>query len=217
MRADAVPTPLSPARLEQLERELTNDLLSDVRRWAEQRAFVQRRGAVVAFADREHEAEVLVQDAIGLTVLGERQWPDGVPLYTHLCWIVRSLSSDAVKHAKRRAKAGAALDVDDAPGDPDLAAPRTASSRRGLRGRAMIEAVRRVLVPLRMHAGHDPLMTKLLDAYESGCTTRREVIAATSFTSNEYQNARRKLDRVLAKLPEPTLTGVRDAMEITYG
>jgi hypothetical protein len=215
MRRDAVPTPLEPARLEQLERELTHDLLADLQRWASQRAYVQRSGAVVGFADLDHEADVLVQDAIGMTALGERRWDPDVPLYDHLCGVIRSLSSHAVERAKSRGDQS--LEGADGIVEPDGAAPRAATSRRGLRRRGFVEAVRYVIAPLRDMAARDVAVNQLLDAYESGCTTRREVLAVTTWSRAEYLSARRKLDRLLAKLPLPTLAGVRDAMEITYG
>jgi hypothetical protein len=220
MRSDGVPMPLDRPRLEQLERELTDPRMERLRRFAEQRVLMQKRSGVVGYDDPKHEAEILVQNAITLTILGNRCWRDDLDLYDHLCGVIRSESSAEVRRvAKRGETAFDPLALDQSHHDEDnLETPRRGvSSHRGLRSKSLAEAVRHVTAPLRALTAHDDNVDKLIDAYESGCSSKKEVRAVTALSHDEYRSARRKLDRLLAKLPEPLTEGVRDALEISYG
>jgi len=222
MKPDVEPIPLSPALLSRLERELTDPLVDRLRRFALTRVAIKRRRGVPCFEKAEDEAEIMAQDAVTLTVLGHRQWHPEVDLYTHLWGVIRSESSKEAAHAKKFCHTSVdALSMDESHGgDAGIHADITRGgpdswSRPGHIVSAH-DANRRLLDQLRVLSHREPTVAMLLDAYEAGCTTRKEVLAATQMSPGDYRNARRKLDRMIAALPDNLNEGAHDALEITY-
>ena len=54
----------------------------------------------------------------------------------------------------------------------------------------------------RLYQEADDDVTMLLMAYEDGITVRRDIVECTDLSAKEYDNARKKLDRLVAKLPD---------------
>lgn len=217
------PAPLSPPLLKRLERELTPELLDRVRRFARTRVMAKRRAAVPGYDDPDDEAEILARDAVGLTILGHRPWDPERPLFTHLCRVVRSESSVDIRRASKfHLGSFDEIPMDDSVGDGDRLhvkatheAPTALSRPR--RNVTLTDAKRRLLDALRGLVHRDPAVTMLLDAYESGCTGRRDILDVTGMSPDTYRNARRKLDRMLAALPDNLNESAFDALEISHG
>lgn len=70
---------------------------------------------------------------------------------------------------------------------------------------------------LRIMSRGDDHVTMLLDAYQSGCEERADVLDCTGMSADEYRNARRRLDRLVDALPETIKDGAIDALEVSYG
>lgn len=223
MKRSVDPIPLAPQLLERLERELTDELIDRLVGYAEVRVLVKRRCGVPGYERKRDEAEVMVQDAIALTIIGHRTWNPEVDLYDHLCGVLRSESTKEAAQALHRKVEALAHAPNDGERE-DVTDERKETSQhdqpvRAMRPRSMMaltEAKRRLIEPLRIMARREPLVGMLLDAYESGCSTKREVRAVTGMTHDEYRSARRKLDTMLTHLPDNLSEGAHDAMEITY-
>jgi len=220
--SDVVPKPLPPALLARLERELTDALLDRVRRFAETRVELKRRLGIPCYERKEQEAEIMVQDAITATVLGQRAWNPEIGLYDHLCGVVRSESSTEAARATRRPHTSVqALAMDESHGgDAEISGQITRSGPAPIARPAGVlsasDAARRSIDALRVLARGEPTVTMLLDAYQSGCVTRKDVMAVTGMSADTYRNARRKLDRMNKALPDNLSEGVQDALEISY-
>lgn len=225
MSREVVPIPLAPALLKRLERELTDTLMTRVTSYARSRIPMKRRVGVACFDNSADEAEVMAQDAITLTILGHRVWNPDVDLFTHLCGVIRSESTREKRNAEKR---GHHLPVDamrlDESYDGKLIKDHAEMSNRAgsdatarpRRVASIADAARRFLAELRPHAHRDPHVRMLLDAYESGCKSRKDVLAMTDLSPDEYRNARRKLDRMIQNLPTTFNEGVLDALEYTH-
>lgn len=225
MKSDVDPIPLAPDLLERLERELTDELMNRLIGYAETRVLVKRRCRVPTYEKKRDEAELMAQDAISLTIIGHRTWNPEVGLYEHLCGVVRSESTKEADQAIHRKLEPLTVSAnDESHGDEEKREAKatkatTDEPTRALRPRsaiAMLDAKRRLLDPLRLMARREPLVEMLLDAYESGCTTKKEVLAVTGMSHDEYRSARRKLDTMLQHLPDNLSEGAQDALEITY-
>lgn len=224
MRDADAPIPLPPALLERLRRELNEPVRKRVLAFAKQRVAVLRHARIPTAEDAAREAEILVQDAVTATILGHRRWDPSLPLYDHLCGVIRSETGNRAAHArKHRHLPVQARNLDESSdGDAALHAKMTSQGPTSLARPGRIvstaDAARRLCQRLRQQArGKPTAVTKLIDAYESGCESRKDVLDVTDMTEDEYRNARRILDRMLAALPEDFHDGARDALEITHG
>ncbi|MCA9674361.1 MAG: hypothetical protein KC464_04890 [Myxococcales bacterium] len=223
MKESDVPKPLPPPLLEQLRRELTNSLLARVRAFAASRVGLLRSAKIPTYDDPKQEAEVMAQDAVTSTILGHRRWDPALPLYDHLCGVVRSESSNRIAHAKKHHQLSLQnRRLDDSQDENVAFHGRVArkgptSVARPSRIVSLGDAARRMAAQLRQAALMKPAtVTLLIDAYEDGCENRKEVLAATGMTEDQYRNARRILDRMIATLPEDFQESAHDALEISY-
>jgi hypothetical protein len=57
-----------------------------------------------------------------------------------------------------------------------------------------------------------PQVLALIEAYQAGCQERAEVIEHTGMSVQEFVNARRRLDRLLAALPDQMQNDVEDSL-----
>ncbi len=74
------------------------------------------------------------------------------------------------------------------------------------------QVVTGVVANVRERAGGDHDVIALLDAYSEGYSERAEVLERTGMSVAEFVNARRRLDRMVAGLPEEMHENVRDAI-----
>lgn len=224
MKDDAAPAPLPPPLLERLRHELREPTLKPrLLAYARKRVGALRLAGIPVHLDSDHEAEILVQDAVTATILGQRRWEPDVSLFHHLCGALRSETANRVKHAGRSRHvsmhAGALDDSSDDLSPLDGAMTRGRAGTAALPGHAVStgDAVRRLMHALRELAiDKPPTVTALLDAYEDGCDGRQAVLTETGLTIDEYRSARRILDRMVRSLPHESYQGARDALEITY-
>lgn len=217
------PIPLPPAQLEQIRREFDKPLRARLLAFAKTRAAVLQKAQVAAAVDPSKEAELLVIEAVSATILGHRRWDPSLPLYDHLCRVIRSQASNRVRHADRNRHVymhDQRLD-ESTDGSAKLHAKitRRAPVSVAQPGRVVSlgDAARRVCQRLREQAVCKPAtVTQLIDAYEAGCEDRRDVLDLTGMTEDEYRNARRILDRMLAALPDDLHERALDALESSY-
>lgn len=222
MKETDSPIPPAPDVLDRLHRELTDDMLDRVQRYALRRVGAKRVAGLSCFDD-ELEAEHMATDAATLTILGHRTWDLNVPLFEHLCGVVRSTSSNEIKQHKKipRATLGR-LSMDDSHGaDADLDAQLTTLGamdiQRPTHAFTLADARDHLVTSLRLMSRTDAVVTQLLDAYRSGAEDRAEVLECTGMTEGQYRNARRRLDRLIEALPEHIKDGAADALEVSYG
>jgi hypothetical protein len=216
------PIPPAPEVLDRLRIELNDELLERVRRYACQRVGAKRLADIACF-DTDDEAENMAAEAATLTVIGHRTWNPSVPLFEHLCGVVRSVSSDQIAHQHLyRHDAIGRLSLDESHGD-DVALDQQLTIHNEDRARrpkavaSFADARDRVMSCLRIACRGDHHVTQLLDAYESGCEDRAEVLDCTGMSPSDYKNARRRLDRAIEALPDNINTEALDALEVSYG
>jgi len=166
-------------------------------------AYAKRRVhmvAAVGYPVASDEAAILVADAIADTCTGTVLWDRRYPLRYHLCSVVRSRTANQIRHARRRSRLAFEPTTDPAKLfvresiDGALAPPRPD---------ALLEAarlVRHLYRTLRRHTTRDPQLSAVLDAYALGFYKRREFMKAMNLTRREFVNARRRLDRMLARV-----------------
>lgn len=219
----AKPIPPPPDILDRLHRELTDHLLERVKRYARRRVGAKRVAGIPCF-DPDLEAEHMATEAAALTVLGHRTWNPSVPLFQHLCGVVRSVSAEAIEHHNRvHTDVLGRLSLDDSHGDDaklDARLVRDHGSdhaRRPARAVSLADARDQLVAGLRVLARGDAHVTMLLDAYESGCEERADVLDVTGMSESAYRNARRRLDRMVDALPDTLKDGAMDALEVSYG
>jgi hypothetical protein len=195
------PEPVDPALLDAFERELTPDSVRRLLEFANRRTAMLRVVGISVAAD---EAKIFVQDAISDTLTRVAVWqPGNVPLWLHLRGVVRRRSWARLAQARKNRSlsleqlgdqfgpiANASQTGEQAPPLPD--------QRRGA-----LEVIHQVINGLTERSADDAAVRLLLDAYCDGATTRAEVIEQSGLSAEDYVNARRRLDRMLAALPEP--------------
>jgi hypothetical protein len=217
------PAPPGPEVLDRLHLELTAHLLERVKHYARQRVGAKRVAGIPCF-DPDVEAEHMATEAATLTILGHRTWNPSVPLFQHLCGVVRSVSAEAVEHHNRlHTDTLGRLSLEDSHGDDaklDLQLARDHGSehtQRPKRAATLADARDHLVESLRIMSRGDDHVTMLLDAYQSGCEERADVLDCTGMSADEYRNARRRLDRLVDALPETIKDGAVDALEVSYG
>ena len=216
------PLPPAPEVLDRLRMELNEELLERVKLYARQRVGAKRVAEIACF-DTDVEAENMATEAATLTILGHRTWNPCVPLFEHLCGVVRSVSSDQIAHQHLyRHDVIGRLSLDESHGD-DAALDQKLSFHNDDRARrpkavaSFADARDRVMTYLRLACRGDHYVTQLLDAYEAGCEDRAEVLDCTGMSGADYKNARRRLDRAMDALPDNIHTEAHDALEVSYG
>lgn len=222
-RTTVLPDPPPPEIADRLRRELTPEILERVAKFARRRIGVKRRNGVPCREDADMEAEDMAINAATLTVLGQRAWNPSVELFTHLCGVVRSVSSDDIAHhVKQPTRPLHVVAMNDSSDgihavDAEAAlfnAPRAAKPKRMV---TLTDASNRLRGGLRVLARGDEEVKKLLDAFEDGCEDGGEARRYARLTIEAYRNARRRLDRMIEALPENLDEDAHDALEVSYG
>ena len=214
--------PVPPVVLERLRRELTQELLGRVAGYACRRVGVLRKSGLPCLKDPRLQAEELAQDAAVQTVLGHRTWNPEVPLFQHLCGVVRSETTAASRQRARQRNAPIEeMRWDDShDGDikvaAELARRGSARSARPRHDVSLTDANHRLTAALRIAARGDQDVLHLLDAYQAGAHAPTDVQSATGLNRKRYINARRRLDRMIDALPDALIEGTHDALEVSY-
>lgn len=182
-----------PALLEAFERELTPDVARRLLELAARRTAMLRAAGVAVASD---EAKLLVQEALTETLAQIERWEPGEStLAAHLSGVVRRRSWAKLSQA-RKLRALAIEVVTGEPAQPGF----LPIWRHGAR-----ELVQRILATMSESGVEDAAVRLILEAYCDGAATRAQVLAASGLTVEEYASARRRLDRILAGMPAPSL------------
>jgi hypothetical protein len=159
--------------------------------YARKRAFLLAKAGVGVDVDPDD----LVNQVIVDTVRGRLTWnPDAVVLSTHFCGAIRARTS---KLLTRRKPAAPEEEIDQM---LDARAPDVDPTEEFA---ALRELVRRVKTHLfqAATAKNDEGVQLLLMAYEEGVEGRSAIGDATGLSPNDVTNARKRLDRLIGKLP----------------
>lgn len=190
---------VEPAMLEAFERELTPDVARRLLELAARRTAMLRAAGVPVVADC---AKLLVRDAIADTLNQVARWkPEEQPLGLHLRGIIRRRTWAKLSQVPVPAEAPINDASIDASTNDDPPAPLAAPGR----ARSVIQ---QVVAGLAYDSADDAAVRLVLEAYCNGASTGAEVSDAAGITLEEYAAARRRLDRVLAALPEPRATAI---------
>jgi hypothetical protein len=142
------------------------------------------------------EHQQLVHDAIADTMSLVVTWNRSLDIEVHLYNVISSRIKNGLRSAKKKVRVELdALDTDEA-----AAMVRRGSELEAALGRAQV--TQQLYRELRARAASDPEVLSMLDAYHAEVTDRREVMAQTGLTLPEFVNARRRLDRLIAALPD---------------
>jgi hypothetical protein len=195
-RSDSArPARIEPALLEAFEHQLTPDVARRLLELAARRTAMLRAAGLLVPADH---AKLLVRDAISDTLTQVARWtPEEQPLGLHLRGIIRrrtwaKLSQLPAPRAASPAAPSPVVDTADQPPAPLAQEP----------GRART-VIQQVVAGLAYDSADDAAVRLVLEAYCNGASTGAEVSHAAGITIEEYAAARRRLDRLLAALPEP--------------
>lgn len=150
--------------------------------------------------------EEFVADAITDTVTGGRTWaPDACDLLTHLLGVIRSRTSDFFRRHSEIVVRGDDTAYGAAAGGSPTCPVRTRSDHRV----ADAELVRKLVDELDVLAEKDDEVQLLLIAYEDGHIERGEIARELGWTGLQFDNARRRLDRMLKRLPSELSRGAQ--------
>lgn len=155
------------------------------------------------------EHEQIVHDAIADTMSLGVTWNRLIKIEAHLYNVIKRRISNGLRGAKKKVRVE--LDVLDT--EEDAAAARRGSELEAALGRAQV--TQQLYRELRERAANDPEVLSMLDAYHAEVTDRREVMAWTGLTLPEVVNARRRLDRLIAGLPDELRRAALAAMRET--
>jgi hypothetical protein len=177
-----------------LEEQCTEEMLQRARRYAARRA----RG--VGYLSSDYYVGELVQDALSDTTIGVLRWdPSDKPLERHIHDVIKMRTNHDRERARRFPHES--LDVL----DPDEAAATMAEVDATLleRSREDNPVAAERLARLRHIAAGDRTVVRLLDAIARGATTKDDVLHLTELSIVAYNNARRRLHRLVIQLSLP--------------
>jgi hypothetical protein len=177
--------------------------------------WLQNRGVLVssAFADD------LVANALGDTWRGVLSWEPGpepkVSFLKHLKVGIRDRARRA--RGKARKYPTESLDAHDHDDEDDSAAALWIEAETALAATVPAADVSKRLSAVemfdrvRMCAGRDPEIAKLLDEIRAGNTERADLMRAMGMSDRRFDSIRRRLDRLLLELPSSMLERVSGA------
>lgn len=172
--------PTDPMLLEAFERELTPDVARRLLELATRRTTMLRAAGVEVGGD---EPRRLVHDAIADTLSQLAPWrPEEARLVQHLRGLIRR-------------RTWARLAQSDGPLEP---------------GRGALAVIEQVAAELTFDSAEDAAVRLVLEAYCNGAANGAEVSASCGISLEEYADARRRLDRLLAALPQPRQEPARE-------
>jgi hypothetical protein len=200
------PERIETGSLDAIERELTPEVARRLLEFGARRSSMLRAAGVAVSTD---EARFLVQDAVADTLARAASWiPEAAPLWLHLRGIMRRRSWAKLVQAYKRP----GLPVDQLESSIDPAADPASIGELRDRRRSAIDVLRQVRAHLDERNPEDVAVRSLVDAYCGGATSRAEVTETSGLSAEAYVHARRRLDQLLAALPEPVVTSAFQTM-----
>jgi hypothetical protein len=196
-----------PEMLAAFERDLTEPVMERLLSFAKRRVAMLAKVGVRRTAD---DARAMVQDAITDTLTRVVTWdPQRVTLEKHLRLVIRTRSLNRLKQVRR-----VPLKSMEDSQDGELTVARVAEATRmsPTESVEMGEVAEEVVAEVVERAKEVPQVLALIEAYQAGCQERAEVIEHTGMNVQEFVNARRRLDRLLAALPDQMHNDVEDAL-----
>ena len=196
-----------PEMLEAFERGLTEPVMERLLSYAKRRVAMLARFGVRRTPD---DARMMVQDVITDTLTRVVAWdPNRVELETHLRLVMKTRSLNRLKQVKRVPHKSM---EDSQDGEQTVAAVSAAATFLPHISLEIGEVAAGVMSSARALAGTDDAVLAILSAYEAGCSERAEVMARAGLGVSAFVNARRRLDRLLAGLPDELQDNVRDTL-----
>lgn len=166
-------------------------------------AFAKRRARYVEGKTRildPNLARELYQDAITDTWTGDVSWdPQRAPLELHLKGVIKSRTSAMMKRADRFDHVSTHI--------PSVVLEREVSEameeqRAGHDGRDLAGFIDELIEALLLLATGDDEVLQLLGCFGRGLSDRRAVMHETGMSSTAYHNARRRMLRLVERLPQ---------------
>ena len=176
--------------------QLTHDLADSVAAFAKKRA-----SWLLAKTKRKDDYlwRELYQDAITDTWTGEVTWdPHKAPLDLHLKRVIRSRTSMAMRHLTQFPRVSAHAPKLDLEHEMSEAMAANRACERGVDLRTYVDDVIDALYQL---AAGDQAVVQLLDCYGRGLLDRRDILRATGMSAATHHNAKRRLLRLVERLP----------------
>jgi len=175
-------------------------------------------------------AEELAIEAIEDAITGKRRWDGVVPIVVCLANSVRS----RVNHMMEHAQLFPSTSIEDAWANDEsysgedardgeiaeAAAKRRDNAAPSTRPGRMItlkDAARRLLAWIKTAAPLDLPIRRILEAWSQGHIDRGDAIKASGLAEAHYDAACKRIKSIALSLPEELVTGVVDALEVTYG
>lgn len=156
-------------------------------------------------ADDEHEH--IVHDAIIDTLYGVVAWDRSIEIEIHLHNVVKRRLSNRIRRARKQMHVSIDASTDD---EGTLAVASRDSPPEASLGR--LQVTQQLYLTVRELVAGDTALLSILDAYKGEVSQRRAVMAMTGLGLPEFVNARRRLDRVLAALPDELRGAAVEAM-----
>lgn len=170
------------------------------------------RFAGIPVAPDEHEQ--MLHDAITDTMALVVRWNRETKMERHLYYVILRRVSNGLRRAGKRPHVPYDVLVEaNASSEAAAGSPNHETDAEVSLGRAQI--TQRLYRAARELAVGDREVNALLDAYEARVSSRRAVMARTGLTLAEFVNARRRLDRLLAALPDELREAALAAMRGT--
>ena len=192
------PLPFVPSEgwISALEEQCTEEMLQRARRYAARHAYGVGR------INDDYYAGELVQDALTDTTIGVLRWdPSTKTLQQHIQDVIKMRTHYDRKRAQRFPHES--LDMLDADGETATMAEVEATLLdRSPEAPSEPVALER-LAKLRQLAAGDRAVLRLLDALARGATSKADVLRVAELSSVAYDNARRRLRRLVTQLSNP--------------
>ena len=196
-----------PEMLEAFEKTLTEAVMERLLSFAKRRVAMLAKAGVRRTPD---DARAMVQDAITDTLTRVVTWdPQRVTLETHLRLVMKTRSLNRLAQVQRATHKSM---EDSHDGELTIKKASEATSMSPHDGVEMGEVAALVIGEVIERAKEAPQVLALIEAYQAGCQERAEVIEHTGMSVKEFVNARRRLDRLLAALPEQMQNDVEDSL-----
>ena len=207
--ADRTPQPrFTPNEewIDAFQEQATDELRKRAKRFARSRA------RVVASAGGhvdDYYVSALVQDVLTDTLIGVLTWdPAAVALEIYVLNAIRSRSH----HDAARAKKHRSIDASDPRSEARAVMVEVESSLSFDQYTPSADALAfsdEVIAYIRRLAKTDGCVLRMLDAIELGATERSEIMQLAKMSSQTYHKARIRLGRLVERLPNEVLIGLR--------
>lgn len=197
-RPKPAPAQFEPSEewLDQLASQCTPQLLERTERYV---AYQIAQIAKFGYSADAYAARELVQDALHDTVAGILHWePTEKSLEEHLIDVLRLRTKRVRMHAERFPRWS--LDGETDAGGHSAGDALAAKLHDDAPSVGTSEYVHAAMTELRQLARGDELVMRILYAFAKEATERDDVMFVTGFSDVEYENARRRLRKLVRKL-----------------